>query len=116
MTLASTSHRTPKPNKLPALVKLCPGMVCTHEDGRRVHFAIVLKVHTRTCICLFFTSKPRPDSRRLTKDEAALAGFYTQRWKPTYLSKVDRAKSELVPRGPVFPEHRVAELREEFGV
>ena len=96
------------------LITLAPGMVCTHEDRDGVHFAILLKVQRRTCIALFLVSKPLRDSRPATFEELALTGFHGNVRKTTRLWKVERAKSEFVPRGPIFPEHRIKSLWEEF--
>ncbi len=95
---------------------LAPGMVCTHEDREGHHWAVLLKVQRRTCVALFFVSKPLPGARPRTAEESALAGFSPNVRKDQYLWLVERPKIQFVPRGAVFPEHRVAALREEFGV
>ena len=92
------------------------GSVASQIDGGTIHQAIILESGSLETFALFLTTNPNwcRCSRRITKEEAALVGFYGQIAK-TYLAPVIRSTCDFVVENDcTFPEHRVVALKKEF--
>lgn len=92
------------------------GSIAEHIDDGTTHQAIILDVDGMTVLALFLTSNPlwNPYCRKITKEEAALIGFYGS-VSITYVAPVIRdVENFVVTNFVLFPEHRLKNLRKEF--
>jgi hypothetical protein len=96
---------------------LAQGAIASHIDGGTVHQAIILESGCVETFALFITSNPlwNKYSRKISKEEAALAGFHSKNIANTYLAPVIRSTSDFaVEIDSAFPLHRVESFKKEF--
>jgi len=96
--------------------KIQSGSIVEHIDGGTTHQAIILDVDGMSALALFLTSNPlwNPYCRKITKEEAALIGFYGS-VSITYIAPVIReVENFIVTNCVLFPEHRLKNLKKEF--
>lgn len=104
------------PTPAPDDEDVVPGRVCIHDDGKKRHVCVVLKVDDGHATAVFLTSTPEWSNgfrgRRATKDELAMLAY--KQTKPTYLVRCVRLLEGFVSQCMDVPEHWVTGWLEEF--